>query len=237
MAFGLPSTSTDDFNTIKPSPSNPPSPRLVMITLCCVTLPIEVAFLATLRALGWLRVPFLFLASSLIFFCIAVSPCIRFHAFKYSLNCHIGCRLSLPCSASHQFPLEKELGSGYVRSTYTLCTRRPYRPALTGRLFRDRLPYGCTSQATRYLLMMSIFTLVLMIHRLWNSYIVHHLCHAVNYCILRSLPGLIQSLGAFAASFSFCRTRSTPAPSFFLSSRDKPGVVEEYPSSTGHDGY
>lgn len=45
-----------------------------MITLLCVTFPIEIAFLATLRALGWLRVPVIFLIFSLMFFCIAVSP-------------------------------------------------------------------------------------------------------------------------------------------------------------------
>ncbi|KAI0699660.1 hypothetical protein BC835DRAFT_1405045 [Cytidiella melzeri] len=70
---GLPATSADDLSAPKTLPSEPPpSSRLVMITLCCVTFPIEIAFLATLRALGWLRVPFIFLASSLLFFVIAV---------------------------------------------------------------------------------------------------------------------------------------------------------------------
>lgn len=55
-----------------PSTTPQPSPRLVMITLLCVTFPIEVAFLATLRFLGWLHVPFIFMIFSLGFFCIAV---------------------------------------------------------------------------------------------------------------------------------------------------------------------
>lgn len=67
----LPGASTDSF--VKPPDLHPPSPRLVMITLLCVTFPIEIAFLATLRALGWLRVPIIFLVFSIIFFCIAVS--------------------------------------------------------------------------------------------------------------------------------------------------------------------
>ncbi|THG97496.1 hypothetical protein EW026_g4516 [Hermanssonia centrifuga] len=66
----LPSASTDTF--VKPPSPHPPTPRLVMITLLCVTFPIEIAFLATLRALGWLHVPFIFLIFSLLFFCVAV---------------------------------------------------------------------------------------------------------------------------------------------------------------------
>jgi solute carrier family 41 len=49
------------------------SPRLVMITLMIVTLPVEVIFLSILRALGWLRMPFTFVAFSLLFFCCAVA--------------------------------------------------------------------------------------------------------------------------------------------------------------------
>lgn len=45
-----------------------------MLTLVLVTFPIEVAFLATLRAVGWLRVPIIFLILSVAFFCIAVRP-------------------------------------------------------------------------------------------------------------------------------------------------------------------
>ncbi|KAI0345011.1 hypothetical protein BDW22DRAFT_1325659 [Trametopsis cervina] len=71
---GLPTASTEDVSASKPPTPvrSPPAPRLVMITLCCVTFPIEIAFLATLRALGWLRVPFVFLAASLFFFVVAV---------------------------------------------------------------------------------------------------------------------------------------------------------------------
>ncbi|KAJ3524688.1 hypothetical protein NM688_g8519 [Phlebia brevispora] len=50
---GLMPTSQDDLDK-PPSPPSP-SPKLVMITLICVTFPIEVAFLATLRTLGWLH--------------------------------------------------------------------------------------------------------------------------------------------------------------------------------------
>ncbi|KAL4244168.1 SLC41A transporter family protein [Abortiporus biennis] len=49
-----------------------PSPRLVMITLLLVTFPVELIFLATLRALGWLRLPILFVIFSVVFFCVAV---------------------------------------------------------------------------------------------------------------------------------------------------------------------
>ncbi|KAJ7491040.1 Mg transporter [Mycena latifolia] len=50
-----------------------PSPRLVMITLLIVTLPVEIIFLSILAGLGWLRLPLAFVALSVVFFCIAVS--------------------------------------------------------------------------------------------------------------------------------------------------------------------
>ena len=65
---GLPELAADEFPKQRP----PPSPRLVMITLLCVTFPIEVAFLLTLRGIGWLHVPFIFMIFSLGFFCITV---------------------------------------------------------------------------------------------------------------------------------------------------------------------
>ncbi|EKM56073.1 uncharacterized protein PHACADRAFT_95235 [Phanerochaete carnosa HHB-10118-sp] len=66
----LPHASTEDL--VKTSSAPPPNARLVMITLIGVTFPIEIAFLATLRAVGWLHVPVIFLIFSVIFFCIAV---------------------------------------------------------------------------------------------------------------------------------------------------------------------
>lgn len=71
----LPNTSTDSLVGI--SSAAPPSTRLVMITLLGVTIPIEIMFLATLRAVGWLRVPAVFLVSSVVIFCVAV----RMHLF------------------------------------------------------------------------------------------------------------------------------------------------------------
>lgn len=50
------------------------SPRLVMITLLLVTLPVEVVFLAILHSMGWLRLPWTFIGLSVVFFCCAVSP-------------------------------------------------------------------------------------------------------------------------------------------------------------------
>lgn len=49
-----------------------PSARLVMITLLLVTFPIEIGFLAVIRWFGWLHLPFVFLALSVLFFCVAV---------------------------------------------------------------------------------------------------------------------------------------------------------------------
>ncbi|KAF5343539.1 hypothetical protein D9758_012934 [Tetrapyrgos nigripes] len=49
-----------------------PSTMLVMVTLMVITLPVEIIFLAMLRGFGWLRLPFMFVASSVLFFCCAV---------------------------------------------------------------------------------------------------------------------------------------------------------------------
>ncbi|KAK0474839.1 solute carrier family 41 member 1 [Armillaria novae-zelandiae] len=50
-----------------------PSPRIVMITLIIVTIPVEIIFLSILRLLGWLTLPFVFVAFSVVFFCCAVT--------------------------------------------------------------------------------------------------------------------------------------------------------------------
>ena len=52
---------------------NQPSSRVVMITLLLITIPVEIIFLSVLRGIGWLKPPFLFVAFSVGFFCIAVS--------------------------------------------------------------------------------------------------------------------------------------------------------------------
>ena len=49
-----------------------PSPRLVIETLFAVALPIEIGFLAVLRGVGWLEIPFLFVGFYILFFCITV---------------------------------------------------------------------------------------------------------------------------------------------------------------------
>ncbi|PFH53569.1 hypothetical protein AMATHDRAFT_83860 [Amanita thiersii Skay4041] len=48
------------------------SPRLVMITLLLITLPVEIIFLTLLHALGWLHPSFTFVAFSVLFFCCAI---------------------------------------------------------------------------------------------------------------------------------------------------------------------
>lgn len=57
-----------------PSPP-PPSARLVMLTLIAVAFPIELFFLGLVRALGWVKLPLVFMAFSVLFFCLAVSTC------------------------------------------------------------------------------------------------------------------------------------------------------------------
>jgi solute carrier family 41 len=66
----LPSSSTDHVNGHGSTAQ--PTTRLVMCCLLAVTIPIEIAFLITLRAIGWLHVPAIFLIYSLAFFCLTV---------------------------------------------------------------------------------------------------------------------------------------------------------------------
>jgi solute carrier family 41 len=49
-----------------------PDTQLVMTTLLLVTIPIEVVFLGTIHALGWLHLPMLFVAFAVVFFFCAV---------------------------------------------------------------------------------------------------------------------------------------------------------------------
>ncbi|KAG0692383.1 Mg transporter [Suillus ampliporus] len=49
-----------------------PSPKLVMVTLILITIPIEIIFLCILRAFGWLKLPIVFAILSVLFFCCAV---------------------------------------------------------------------------------------------------------------------------------------------------------------------
>ncbi|GJE88053.1 magnesium transporter [Phanerochaete sordida] len=66
----LPCVSADVFPKALSKPS--PAIRTVMLALLGVTIPIEVAFLVTLLAVGWIRVTVPFLFVSLAFFCVAV---------------------------------------------------------------------------------------------------------------------------------------------------------------------
>ena len=54
------------------------SNKLVMATLFLITIPVEVCFLLVLRSVGWLDLPVVFVALSLVFFGLAVSS-IRVH--------------------------------------------------------------------------------------------------------------------------------------------------------------
>ncbi|KAI0317479.1 hypothetical protein OF83DRAFT_1171950 [Amylostereum chailletii] len=64
---------TDSEMTLFPPRSHGPSPRLVMLTLFLVAIPVEIVFLSTSWALGWLQTPFVFAALALIFLCLAIA--------------------------------------------------------------------------------------------------------------------------------------------------------------------
>lgn len=51
-----------------------PSLNLVVGTLFVVALPIELGFLAVLKGVGWLEIPFLLIVFLVLFFCVTVRP-------------------------------------------------------------------------------------------------------------------------------------------------------------------
>ncbi|KAI0355089.1 hypothetical protein OH77DRAFT_1425148 [Trametes cingulata] len=62
-------SSVQDLNADK----HHPSPRLVMITLIAVSVPIEIIFLSTVHLIGWIHLPFIFIVLQVLFFLIAVT--------------------------------------------------------------------------------------------------------------------------------------------------------------------
>ncbi|KAF9009582.1 hypothetical protein BDQ17DRAFT_1348375 [Cyathus striatus] len=61
-----------------------PSPKLVALTLLLITLPVEIVFLSILHGLGWLNLPFVFVAFSVVFFCCAVTASLLIARFLTS---------------------------------------------------------------------------------------------------------------------------------------------------------
>jgi solute carrier family 41 len=68
----LPVLANDELDGLKEATQSAP-PVLVMTTLCLVILPIEIAFIAILRGIGWVTVPFVTLPVVFLFFFITVS--------------------------------------------------------------------------------------------------------------------------------------------------------------------
>ncbi|CDO71876.1 hypothetical protein BN946_scf184940.g23 [Trametes cinnabarina] len=50
-----------------------PSPRLVMMTLIAVSLPVEIIFLTAVSLLGWIHLPLLFIVLQVLFFLVAIT--------------------------------------------------------------------------------------------------------------------------------------------------------------------
>lgn len=142
----LPSTSSDRGGDAHLHPS----PRLVMTTLLLVSLPIEIIFLATVHAFGWLDLPFIFMLFQVIFFAFTVCHDLASFIAQVYTNfifvlllfavCFVisGHHLVIPLANSHELSLEAEFGSGHVRSSGSLCVRGPCRTAAPRGVLRSR---------------------------------------------------------------------------------------------------
>jgi len=133
-AAALPATGYRSANEEAPR-SKEASPLLVMITLMIITLPVEVIFLSMLRALGWLKLPFVFVASSVLFFCCAVS-CIMFPVYALT-NAPLGLFLAHHCKIPDQLFVVEKTGPRHVCVAYTFCSYGFSGAESAGALFRD----------------------------------------------------------------------------------------------------
>jgi len=108
-----------------------------MITLLFVTLPIEIIFVTVVRALGWLRLSFLFLVLSVMFFFIAVSlPLFSGIGLIWLIGAHI----SRHSSVSDPLSVVEKLRPRRVRASYPLCADGSRGTAIAGDMFRDCHP-------------------------------------------------------------------------------------------------
>lgn len=101
-----------------------PSLKLVMGTLFAVTLPIEIGFLAVLRGVGWLEIPFLFIGFYILFFCVTVRlfylvplPVDRLIPVRarFARQTFTGWNLTHRRQVPHEFPLVQRIRPRYVR--------------------------------------------------------------------------------------------------------------------------
>jgi hypothetical protein len=121
--------------------SHKPSARLVMTTLVFVTFPIEVIFLATIRALGWLHLPKGFIALSVLFFCIAVRSFRQIYVLGRAVLTlrYAGNNVLVAGTGTHKFSMEARARSRHVRHANPFGAHGPCRPASFGYMLRNRL--------------------------------------------------------------------------------------------------
>jgi len=134
-------------NTSGPHKSEYPSHSLVMITLLLITLPVEVIFLAALRGLGWLSLPFVFAVFSIIFFCCAVSsliilPYLSVISTHLKHFCCLGYHITYRSPLPSELPVVKATGSRYIRTSYSLCPNGSGRSAAISPLFWNCIKIG-----------------------------------------------------------------------------------------------
>lgn len=113
-----------------------PSLRLVMIILFVVTIPIEIIFMATLRSIGWLTLPFLFIIFSLFFFCVAVSIIYLFLVICVKMLLPDR-RIVVFCRRAYKFPLVEGSRSGCLCTASAFVNGGPHWTTSTRSLLPD----------------------------------------------------------------------------------------------------
>lgn len=117
-----------------------PRPRLVLLTLIAVSVPVETVFLLCVVAFGWIHLPFLFMVLQILFFLIAV--CVMRTRCSCCLllttNMAIGLHIARRRAAHHDFPLEAQARPRHVRPTHPVGAHRSRWSAPSGRVLRDR---------------------------------------------------------------------------------------------------
>lgn len=115
-----------------------PKPRLVMATLLAVCLPIQIIFLATVYAFGWLHLHIVFLVLEVLFFCITVGHILRLPSTYAELRCGFaGSYLTQPGASSDQLLMVTKAGSRRVRLATALGIHGSSRTALARCMLRS----------------------------------------------------------------------------------------------------
>ena len=109
-----------------------PKPRLVMLTLILVSIPVEIVFLGCVIGFGWIHLPFLFIVLKVMFFLVAVGVVSITYRKRQTDLSALDHHLPRRRPTHNHIPLEVAPGPRHVRSALPVCPHRSCGPAAAG---------------------------------------------------------------------------------------------------------